>query len=321
MLEILQPAAMMTVQDAGRRGWQAFGVPVSGPMDACAHRAANRLAGNPDGTAALEIGLTSAVLRAERDCLIAAAGAGYTLRVLGRALPLWAATVVRAGWTIELEKVDGGNWVVLAVDGGIATAPRLGSRSDYLRAPLGPDPVRPLQPGDRLPLGAPIPAALALAGRSLSAHSRPAYADEARVRVIRGPQAGRCTTDGWSTFTGAAYRVSPVSDRMGYRLDGPPVALSAADEMLSEGMARGCVQIPADGQPIVMQADCPTAGGYPRIAAVISADQPLLAQLPIGAGTVRFIETDIASAQSALRAQFAALEAGLLPAAQDEILW
>jgi len=309
MLEILQPAAVMTVQDAGRRGWQAYGVPVSGPMDAFAHRAANRLVGNLDGAAALEVGLTSASLRAERDCLIALAGAGYTLRVLGRNLPPWAATVVRAGWTIELEKIHGGNWAVLAVDGGIATAPQLGSRSDYLRAPLG---LAPLQPGDRLPLGPPSANPLELAGRRLAEPARPAYAGNVSVRFLRGPQAGRCTAAGWDAFTSAAFLVSPVSDRMGYRLDGPPVEMITADEMLSEGMARGCVQVPANGQPIVMQADCPTAGGYPKVAAVISADQPLLAQAPIGGGSVRFTETDITSAQAALREQTRGLDSGII---------
>lgn len=304
MLEVLAASPLTTIQDGGRRGWQAFGVPVSGPMDWFAHRAANLLAANPPGAAALEIGFAAAEFLALQDCLIAATGPGFALFVNDRPMRMGASIFVRKNGRIRLEKQGTGNWAYLAAHGGIQTPLTLDSRSSYLPARLGPP---PLAPGDLLPIGAaraPLPE---LAARALSFSLD--YPPNPTLRVLPGPQADFFSR---ADFYAAEYTLSPLSDRTGYRLAGPALTPRRPTELLSEGMTRGCIQIPPDGQPIVMQADCPPTGGYPKIASVITADQPLLAQTPLGAGKIRFVETTIEEAQTALRQMTRQLETGLL---------
>jgi antagonist of KipI len=295
MLEVLTPSVLTTIQDTGRRGWQAYGVPVSGPMDAFAHRAANLLVANAPEAAALEIGYSSATFLAQDDYLIAATGPGFALFVDERPMRMWTAVYVRKNWRIRLEKTGLGNWATLAIHGGIMTKPALGSRATYLRAQLGTDPTRPLQAGDKLPIGAPSRSLLDWASRTLSPIP---YSPNPIISVIPGPQVSHFTPAALSTFYSATYSISPTSDRTGYRLNGPAIEHATSGELISEGMARGCIQVPADGLPIVMQADCPTTGGYPKIASVISADQPLLAQVPVASGQIRFVETTIEAAQA-----------------------
>jgi antagonist of KipI len=321
MLEVIEPALLTTVQDAGRRGWQAFGVPLSGPMDALAHRAANLLVGNPPEAAAVEIGMTSAVFYAHNDCLLAACGAGFRLWVGKWQLPLWISVYVRAGSAISLEKAGEGNWLVLAVHGGIQTPPALGSRATTLRATLTGQPALPLQAGDMLPTEPGKAFLPGLAARKL-ASAPVGYSHNPTLRIIRGPQWDWFTAESINTFFASTYRISPMSDRAGFRLNGPPLERARKDELISEGMARGCIQVPAGGQPIVMQADCPTTGGYPKIASVITADQPILAQTPISSGQIRFIETTIDQAQSAYRALISNLETQIANCrAEDDYLW
>lgn len=321
MIQVLTPSALTTVQDAGRRGWQAFGVPVSGPMDWFAHRAANLLVGNPSQAAALEIGFTSAEFLALQDCLIAATGPGFALFVNDRPMRMWVSIFVRKNGRIRLEKQDSGNWATLAAHGGIQTPLTLDSRSSYLPARLGPP---PLAPGDLLTLGtsraslpgldpAPPPG---LAARALAFTVN--YTPNPTIRVLPGPQADFFSLN---AFYAATYTISPTSNRTGYRLSGPPLERLIPGELLSEGMARGNIQVPPDGQPIVMQADCPTTGGYPKIASVITADQPLLAQVPVGTGQIRFEPTTIETAQAALREMTRRLEAGILHPEREEYPW
>lgn len=310
MLEVLTAVPLLSVQDGGRPGWQAFGVPLGGPMDALAHRAANLLAGNPPHAAALEIGPGNAAFVPNDDCLIAAAGPGFSLYVDDRPMRMWTSIYVRKGWQIRLEWRGTGNWAYLAVHGGLDTPPALGSRSVYPRAALG----APLSVGDRLPLGHAARPLLDLAARHLDPACIP-YAQAPQIAVIPGPQAAQFSDAALATFYTARFVISPASDRTGYRLNGPPIPY-AGGEMISEGMTRGCVQIPPDGQPIVMQADSPTTGGYPKIAAVIRADQPVLAQTPLGAGSVCFVETTIAAAQTRYRVLIQHLDHAIV--AEDE---
>ncbi len=293
MLKIISPSVLTTIQDAGRRGWQAFGVPISGAMDAFAHRAANLLVGNPPQAAALEIGYTSAEFLALDECLIAATGPGFALLVNERPLRMWASVYVRKNGQIRLEKQGSGNWAYLSAHGEIQTPLILASRSSYTPASLGPP---PLAPGDLLTIGSSRAWLPGLAARTLAAPL--IYSDTPIIRVLPGPQANFVSL---ASFYAATYSISPTSDRTGYRLLGPKLERIAHGELLSEGMARGCIQIPPDGQPIVMQADCPTTGGYPKIASVITADQPILAQVPVGMGKILFVETTIEQAQSAYR--------------------
>jgi len=308
MLEILEAGGLLTIQDAGRRGWQKFGVPVSGAMDWFAHRAANRLVGNPPDAAALEIGFGDLSLRALRDCVVAVTGAGFVTSTFAWTFPLWTSFVVHAGGTVRIMKDGDGNWAYLAVAGGIDVAPVLGSRSSYLRAGLG----QKLEVGDRLNLGKPSRSLDELAARTFSPDKIPAYSSLPVIEVIEGTQSdSHFRSDCHFAFFNNDYAISPSSDRMGYRLDGTPVIPTRSDELLSEGMTAGSIQIPASGQPIVMMADSPTTGGYPKIANVVTADLPVLAQVPFREGRIRFKMTTIEEAQARYRKMMRDLEDGI----------
>jgi antagonist of KipI len=303
-LRVENPGALTTVQDLGRYGHERFGVPVSGAMDAFALRAANALVGNGPNAAGLEMAFDGAAVRATEDCVVAvAAPHDGSVRVNGRALPAWTALFVRAGQTVEVTKASG--YVYLAVSGGIEVPLVLGSRSTYLRGGFGGLEGRALRAGDALPTG-PARSPFPLAGRALPAAHRPPYREQPELEVLLGPQLDHFDDEARAAFLNAPFTVSNDSDRMGYRLTGPAIAPQRAD-LISEPMPLGAVQVPANGQPIVMMADRPTTGGYPRIATVIRADVPLLAQCPPGAAT-RFRGTTVEAAQQKHRAQLAALK-------------
>jgi antagonist of KipI len=301
MLEILEANALITVQDLGRLGWRRFGVPASGPMDAFAFQAANLLAGNSPNRAALEIGGGDVLFRATQDCVIAVAGAGYSLTVNVWEYPLWGSYFVRSGWTMRLGKGGFGMWAYLALAGGIEAVPLLGSRSTYLRGHFGGLGGRSLQTGDVLQGAAEAHLLMESAAQVLPAECRPGYGEEPTLGVIPGPQSDEFTDESRKTLVSSSYLVALSSDRMGYRLEGPPLSLrrkaDLTSAMASEGITVGCIQAPADGGPIVMMADCATTGGYPKIACVIGADLPLLAQCTPGKDRVRFRRTTIEAAQ------------------------
>ncbi|MBI3243675.1 MAG: biotin-dependent carboxyltransferase [Chloroflexi bacterium] len=309
---MLEPSPFTTVQDLGRAGYQQFGVPVSGAMDGFALRAANALVGNSPNAATLEVGLEGPTLEATESCLIAVTGTGFDLWIHERPMPLWAAIYVRRNREIRLQSRQRGGWCYLALAGGIQTPLVLGSRSTYLRGGFGGLEGRTLQTGDELRSGIPSRQPLELAGRYLPRESRPAYSDNLTVEVIAGPQLDRFTEAGWQTFLSSEYRISASSDRMGYRLEGPAIEHSAGADIISDGLAAGSVQVPASGQPIVMMSDRPTTGGYPKIAAVVSADLPLVAQCPPGAGRLRFRETTVEAAQARWRKMLNDLRADIV---------
>jgi antagonist of KipI len=312
MLEVIESSGLATIQDLGRSGWQRFGVPLSGPMDAFAFQAANLLVGNSLDAATIEIGGGEIELRTNQDCVIAAAGAGYSLSIFTWEFQLWDSCFVRAGWTVRLKKKDSGMWAYLAVAGGFDIAPILDSRSTYLRGHLGGMDGHLLQSGDQLKIGMPKYSLLELSAQTLVEDVRPAYADSPIVEVILGPQSDRFIYKDVETFLSSAYQVSTTSDRMGYRLEGVPLMYSQSADLISEGMNIGSIQVPADGQPIVMMADCATTGGYPKIASVIRADLPLVAQCTPGKDSVRFRETTVEAAQQKYRAMVEKMRSGII---------
>jgi biotin-dependent carboxylase-like uncharacterized protein len=302
-LEVIDVNGLATIQDSGRRGWRKFGVPVSGPMDGFAFHAANKLAGNDSNCAALEVGLGDITLRALRDCVISASGVGYGLSIYIWDFPLWSSYYVRAGWTIRLTKLDSGMWAYLAIAGGVQAQPVLGSQSTYLRGHFGGLDGRQLQAGDAIKSGSPELSLQELAARTLPEDARPNYGDNPLIDVIIGPQEEYFTEKGIATCFAMSheYSVSPTSDRMGYRLQGAALTHRNKTELISEGMTMGAIQVPSNGQPIVMMADSPTTGGYPKIGTVASADLPLLAQCVPGRSRIRFRETTVAKAQKKYR--------------------
>ncbi len=307
-LRVEVPGLLTTVQDLGRLGFERFGVPAAGAMDPFALRAANALVGNPAGAAGLELGWDGVTVTAGAEGMwaVTGAGAGLSARVNGRARPLWTALYLRAGETLEIEKAPGG-WAYLGVRGGVDAPLVMGARATYLRGGFGGWQGRSLRAGDALPIG-PLPGACpwpTVAGRRLPPEARPAYGPAVTVGVLPGPQAERFSAEQLAVFFSAEYTVTPEADRMGYRLSGPAL-LPAEPDLLSEAMPLGAIQVPAGGAPIVMLADRPTTGGYPKIAVVARADIPLVAQCPPG-GRLRFHALTVADAQARYRAQLAAL--------------
>jgi antagonist of KipI len=300
-LEVLDVSGLATIQDSGRKGWRQFGVPTSGPMDAFAFQAANRLVSNSENEAVLEIGLGDIAFRALQNCVISVTGAGYDLSIYMWDFPLWSSYYVRGGWLIRFNKTDEGMWAYLAVAGGVQTQPTLGSRSTYLRGRFGGQAGRQLQTGDIVRTGNLSHSSYELAARSLPKAARPAYTQAPVVDVIMGPQTNYFNNEGIETFFSSEYSVSLTSDRMAYRLEGPVLTQRGKTELISEGMTFGAIQVPSSGQPIVMMADCPTTGGYPKIGTVASADLPLLAQCVPNKSRIRFQETTVEEAQEKYR--------------------
>jgi biotin-dependent carboxylase-like uncharacterized protein len=268
---------LTTVQDLGRWGFQADGVPVAGPMDPYSHRLANRLVGNDEDAAALELTLVGPEIEATGEVTCAVAGAHFEIAVSGRRVGAGGAFTVPSGGTVKFDRRGAGARATLAVRGGLDLPPVLGSRSTSMISAIGPFGGRALRAGDVIPVGrprGPVPAFRPVA--------LPLPNGGARLRVMRGPQDDMFTGAALDLFFSARYTITTASNRMGYRLDGPALAHAAAADILSDATPLGSIQVPKSGQPIVLMADRQTTGGYPKIATVISADIPLAGQLAPG---------------------------------------
>ncbi len=318
-LEVLDVSGLATLQDSGRVGWRKFGVPTSGPMDTFACQAANALVGNSLNQAVIEIGLGDITFRALHDCVIAVTGVGYGLSIYLWDFHPWSSYFVRGGWTIRLNKQDSGMWAYLAIAGGVRTQPVLDSASTYLRGRFGGLEGRQLQVGDVLKSNIPSYGLMELAAQTLPPKARPNYSDTPVIDVIMGPQEKYFTADSVEKFFSSEYSVSTTSDRMGYRLAGEPLTQRSNTELISEGMTRGSIQLPNNGQPIIMMADAPTTGGYPKIGTVASADLPLLAQCVPGRSKIRFRKTTVAKAQRKYRELMSRLK--VVEADEEQEYW
>lgn len=291
MIEVLRAGLCDLVMDLGRSGRAALGVPAGGAADPAALGAANRLVGNEAGAAALEIVLAGPQLRFPRGGAIALTGGSFAAtRSSGAPVPWNETLVLAAGEVLDLGRASEGSRCWLALRGGLAVAPVLGSRSTFLPGGFGGLAGRALRAGDVL-ASEPAPDALRLL------RARPPARDPAApLRTVTGPQAGRFDDTGLAAFFGGRFRIDATSDRRGLRLTGPAVS-HACGELPSQGVLPGAIQVPPDGQPIILGWDGPVTGGYPVIAAVIGADWPRLAQLRPG-DTVRFVTVEVAAAQA-----------------------
>lgn len=304
-LTVSRAGMLTTVQDVGRWGRQHLGVPVAGPMDWYSHRLANRLVGNADETAALEITLLGPELTPDEDVVCAVAGASFELAANGAALPLHAAFTLPRGHRLAFGSRGAGARATLAVRGGLAVPPVFGSRATSLISGAGPLGGRALRAGDVLPIGRP------------SMSSRPSGRPlemplgGARIRVLWGPHDDRFTPEAVRALHGSRYTVTQDSNRMGYRLDGAALATNppGSADMLSDATPIGSLQVPPSGLPILLMADRQTTGGYPKIATVITADLPLAGQLA-PSDWIEFVPTNRAAAIDALRRRHAALAGG-----------
>ncbi len=310
-IEVIDCGPATTIQDAGRYGLQRYGVGPAGAMDRDALTLANLLVGNDPDEAAIEFaGLGGRFKVREGEIRIALAGADSTLTVEGEAVAPQTSVTLRAGDAFSVGPARQGVYAMLAIAGGLAVEPMLGSRSLHRRAAIGGLDGKPLQAGAVLPLRLDAPA-----GDDLTLPDPPEPA-RGPIRVLCGPQDDHFTQAGLATFFDSTYTLSRQADRMGYRLNGPVIEHADGFNIISDGIVTGAIQVPGSGEPIVLMADRQTTGGYPKIATIISADLARFAQLRPG-DTVRFqaVSQDeaVAAAREAAQRR-AGLHERLIPA-------
>jgi antagonist of KipI len=298
VLRVEAPGIQTTVQDLGRPGHRLAGVPPGGAMDRFAIAAANRLVANPEGAGALECMLNGPTLVALRGCLVAVTGAAFDPLVNGLQAPTWESFWLAEGDRLSFAGRRFGARCYIAVSGGLAGDRWLGSVATYLLVARGGVHGRALKAGDELEPAA-EPVRPAVSGRRLAERLRPDYSVEPELLAVAGPHAQHVSAASRRRLYAQDWEVSRDADRMGYRLDGEKLELKGP-EMISFGLAFGCVQVPASGLPILLMADHQTAGGYPVVAGVARASLPLAAQLLPG-NHLRFRETPVEVAQDAWR--------------------
>lgn len=278
IIEVVKPGLATSVQDLGRTGFQQYGVVVAGAMDSFALQVGNILVGNPRGAAGLEIVIMGPELRILEDTVIAICGADLSPKLDGEWLPGWKSIVVRKGQIITFGQPQDGAYAYIAVAGGIETSVVMGSRSTYTKAAIGGFKGRYLQKGDHLASGPLNTSLRSVTGRGLSQEFIPNYKNAEKIRVITGPDQSAFEKSSIEQLLSSSYKVSAQSDRMGYRLEGPELNHVDGADILSDAVLAGTIQVPANGQPIILLADRQTTGGYTRIATVISIDLPFVAQ-------------------------------------------
>jgi antagonist of KipI len=300
---IAERAGFLTsVQDLGRTGFREFGVSLGGALDSFGLRVANLLVGNDESAAGLEITLGGLQLRFEEEYVVAWCGGEFDVRVGSKALPAGHAAHVQAGGELKFGKAKVGCRAWLAISGGIDARVVLRSRSTDLRAGFGGVEGRTLRDGDVIPLGTCPASSIPAAGVS----SRTAPHDwvspakpKPILRFVRGVDWSRFSDVTIQRFKENEFAVSPDSDRMGARLEGPELKRVDQIDLVSEAVAPGTIQVPPSGMPILLLGDCQTIGGYPKIAHVITVDLGIAAQLRAG-DHVRFSEVSLADAHRLL---------------------
>jgi biotin-dependent carboxylase-like uncharacterized protein len=280
-IHVVRAGMLTTIQDRGRWGLQGRGVPVAGPMDPCSHRLANALVGNDPAAATLEVTLVGPELEFGAERVSAIAGAEFEITVDDRAVPLNAAFLVPAGAHLRFGRRLRGARAYLAVEGGIAVAPTLGSRATHVISAMGGLDGRPIKAGDALPLADTVRTG-GPPGSEPRAAIVPLPDRAARLRVLAGPQEDLFSPGALDVLQSAPYTISSTSDRMGFRLDGPKLTHVRGADIISDATPLGVLQVPASGQPILLMADRQTSGGYPKIATVITADMSVAGQLGPG---------------------------------------
>jgi antagonist of KipI len=295
VITILDAGPQTTVQDLGRTGQMRHGIPPSGPVDRFAFVVANRLLGNPDGAAALECTLIGPRFEVDAAGAIAVTGADMPVTVNGAEAPRWATIALNAGDVVKLGPARAGVRSYVAFSGGLDVPLVLGSRSTYVRGRMGGLEGRALRKGDALrtlPSGPVRP-------RRVEPGALPDYRSAQPIRLVLGPQDDRFTDAGIRALLDSPYEVLPQSDRMGARLRGPRIEHARGHDIISDGIALGSVQVPGDGQPIVLLVDRQSTGGYTKLATVFSCDIGRVGQARPGQ-SLRFQAVGVAAAHRLL---------------------
>ena len=291
MIVVERAPPYLTVQDIGRPGYRASGVPFGGAMDQWSLAMANSLVGNPRSAAGLEWAIGGGAVRFEADATIAMWGADVEASLDGSAVKTCQRIRIPAGQTLAIQRIVGRRFVYLAVGGGVASSPVLGSRSTYLPAGMGGIEGRRLKTGDRI-----------LTGKTNFTGERGAPTipdkispdfDSKEIRAIPADE-------DFESFAERIYKVSSASDRMGYRMEPDRPLEGVGASITSEPVCAGAIQLPPNGEPIVLMADSPTVGGYRIIGTVISCDMPILAQSLPGR-SLKFAQISVATAQQEIR--------------------
>lgn len=294
-IRIIKGGLLTTVQDLGRKGYQRYGVSVSGVVDEYSCVIANILVGNDDGEAVLESTLMGPEIQFTTDTVIAVTGGDLSPCLNGKKLQRYRAVQVRKGDVLSFGDVVSGCRAYIAFAGGLDVKPVMGSRSTYVKAKLGGVEGRKLKDGDVIGLRDPKKAPKNIERRFIGI---PELSNDHAVFVLMGPNDDAFTEKGIKTFLSSVYTVTNESDRMGCRLSGEKIEHVIDGNIITDGISFGAIQVPTSGEPIVMLSDRQTTGGYAKIACVTSASLPILAQCKAG-DTVRFIKTDIESAEEA----------------------
>jgi antagonist of KipI len=302
LLEVRAPGLLTTVQDLGREGFGAIGVSPSGAADAVALRIGNKLVGNDEAAAGLEMTLVGGTFFFPDGAVIALTGSDFGARLDDTPLAPWTSAAAQPGQTLVLGASKSGARCYLCVQGGLAVKSFLGSASTHLLSGLGGMQGRALRKSDVLNIAAPKDAFRTFRKRSVATRSLERLKPRSSLRVTDGPQSDWFTEAAQQRFYGGAYRVTEESNRMGIRLEGAALTGGETGEMISEGVALGAVQITAGGLPIILFVEQQTTGGYPKIANVISADLHSLGQLR-PRDEVRFERVEMAAAHALLAEQ------------------
>ena len=306
-ITVIEPGILSTVQDMGRWELQQYGVPVSGVMDTYSASMANLLVGNNLNAALLELTLCGPVLRFDAPAVIALTGADMPLLINGNPVARWESHHINAGDEVNIGSASAGSRGYLAVAGGLDFPLTMGSRATFVRGKLGGIEGRNLNKSDCIRVGSDTPGVAGnFVPRSLT---QPLPGEMTPIRVMSGPQADLFTDESLLILQTKPYTVTSESDRMGYRLCGEKLFHREKADILSDGIAPGSIQVPGHGQPIIMLADRQSIGGYAKIATVIGADLPLLAQVRPGQ-EIRFVVVSREDAVAALREQRRQLAVG-----------
>jgi antagonist of KipI len=299
VIHVQSPGLLTTVQDLGREGFGPLGVSASGAADPVSLRLGNRLVGNAEGAAALEMTLLGGTFLFPQGAIIALTGSDFGATLDGSPLALWTSVEVKSGQTLRAGSTRSGARCYLCVQGGIIVKPFLGSASTHLLSGLGGLQGRALRKGDVLGTG---PAAASFQRKSITPQALRYLSPRKGLRVTPGPQSDWFPESSQQLFFKSAYHVAEESNRMGLRLEGQHVAQRSSGEMITEGVSIGAVQITAGGLPIILFVEQQTTGGYAKIANVISADLHSLGQLR-PRDEIRFEQVDWETARSALLEQ------------------
>ena len=297
--KVIKAGIFDTIQELGRFGFQQYGMPVSGAMDSYALRVGNRLLGNKEKEAGIELSTPGLTLEVLNQTVVAITGANFNPTINNSSAPMWEVIEVKKGDIISFNQVKSGCRSYLLIAGGIDVPIILGSKSTYVRGKVGGLKGRPLKTADIINIGKKNQELTNVIRRKISLNNLPTYREETEIRVILGPQDDYFSKESLHTFLNSFYEITVDSDRMGYRLKGPKIKIKNGSDIITDGIPPGSIQVPQDGMPIVMLADRQTTGGYAKIATVISVDMDKFAQMKPG-NKIKFTKISLEEAHRLL---------------------